>query len=59
MLLHLGGQLVFSDFDGTNRVVLAPTVDSSLSFASNDQRSVYNYQAGTKTGQRLVNIIVH
>jgi hypothetical protein len=59
LLLHLGGQLVFSDFDGTNRVVLAPTVDSSLSFASNDQRSVYNYQAGTKTGQRLVNIIVH
>jgi hypothetical protein len=57
LLLHLGTNTVLSDFDGTNRVDLAPAIDGSAPFASNDQKSVYSYGANG-TGQKLVNIAV-
>jgi hypothetical protein len=56
LVLHLGGQTVFSDFDGTNRVILGSAVDGSTPFASNDMKSVYTFQTSGTTGQKLVNV---
>jgi hypothetical protein len=58
LILHFGGQTVFSDFDGTNRVVLGNALDGSTPFASNDLKSVYNYQTNGASGQKLVNAVI-
>ncbi len=56
LIMNLGGKTVFSDFDGTNRVVLGSAADGSVPFASSDNRSVYTIQINGTTGQKLVNI---
>ena len=58
LVLHLGGQTVFSDFDGTNRVVLGNTVAGSAPFASNDLKSDYTIQASGTTAQKLTNVVI-
>jgi len=56
LVLHLGSQTVFSDFDGTNRIALGQTVDATAPFASSDAKSVYSIAASGSTGEKLINI---
>ena len=58
LLLHLGDQAVFCDFDGTNQVNVAPVVAGMTPFAANDTRSIYSLEPAIAGGQKLVNITI-
>jgi PEGA domain len=54
LLLGIRNTTVFSDFDGTNQVVIDKNSIPNLSFPSNDQHSINTIEP-TKNGQTLVN----
>jgi len=58
LILHLGNEAVFSDFDGTNQVDIAPAMAGLTPFAANDAKSVYTLEPFGVSGQKLVNITI-